>query len=341
MQIADSNSTSSIVYCTAEDRSDCDTGVKLLALSFSERCSAGSLVIFHKNPSAGLLQWLNKYPRVIVRPWLARGEGWNCKPEALLTMLDEGFSRVVWLDTDLMLSRDPTPFFVSLDPATFVASQEPLSVPHQGTEIRVRAWQEEVGQSFSSTLNSCVIHASPVHRPLLEAWRDWLDDARYRDWFKIPQPERPFYVKGDQDVLNVVVGSKRFRDSKVRLLESGTEIIHSGGALYFGIVERLRYLQRGNPYFIHAIAMKPWVMLGTDANLKGAYWAYRKLAQEVSPFVALSRAYRDQLGESTDWLDYRTPLGLLMRALGFGSHVLRGLPLSAVAALLKLRSSTA
>lgn len=324
-----------IAFCTAEDRADCDIGVKLLVLSFENQCDRGELHLFHKNPSPGLQDWLIHHPRTILRPWTAAAKGWDTKPDALLTLLNEGYDRAVWLDTDIMLSRNPVPFLMSLGPDVFLAAEEPASVPDQGTLSRVEAWGEQPGITSSITVNSCVLQARSSHRELLHLWRDLMNDRRYTQWFERPQPERPFYAKSDQDVLNVAVGSKLLTGFQLRLLKSGPEVLHSGGPLYFGVPERIRCALRGKPYFVHAIAMKPWVLLARAGDFHGYYWTYRKLSQEVSPYVALAKNYRLKLEDDTSWLEYRTALGALMRLAGMGNYVLRGLPLSATAGLIR------
>ena len=55
----------------------------------------------------------------------------------------------------------------------------------------------------------------------------------------------------DQDVLNALLGSEEFACLPIRILKTGLDVIHSGGALAYSLSERLRGLVRPIPPFVH------------------------------------------------------------------------------------------
>ena len=86
---------------------------------------------------------------------------------------------------------------------------------------------------------------------------------------------------------------------------------------------------------LHAIGTKPWVLLWPQDHWSGYFMWFRRLMQEISPFVAHARRYRDRVGESMGWLDYRTPTGTVLKLLGCGQWAFRGLPITLALTLAK------
>ena len=131
--------------------------------------------------------------------------------------------------------------------------------------------------------------------------------------------------------------AEEFEEIPLRVIRSGTEIIHTGGALGYSWRERLRGVFLAKPAFLHATAGKPWLWLGGEP-----YWSkrnffgwYRRLLQETSPYLAESRRFRNGLDQDSRWMDRRTGAGTLLRLLGFGHFALRGLPLAMAASTIE------
>ncbi len=325
-----------LTYCCAEDRDGAEIGLKLLVLSVAEHSPGVPLVMYRPRPLPEFALWLRRFPqvRLIAEP-LPGASSWNTKPHALLPWVQEDGDVAVWLDSDVMLSGDPRVRFQSLSEETLGITEEPSSHPDPGMRPRTEAWGLEPGRERGITVNSCVIRVTVRHRALLLAWRGLLEQPDYRDWQARPVSERPVAMKTDQDVFNALLGAKKFEDIPVVLFRSGREVIHSGGALAYTLADRLMGLFRPMPTFIHAISVKPWVILHLREDLTGRMWWWRRLLQEMSPYVALARRYRGQVDEPMAWLDWRTPFGGMMRVLGCGHWALRGLPVTAAATLLR------
>lgn len=325
------------IFCLAEDRHGAEIGLKLAILSLAEHCPGVPVALYRPAPVPSLVEWLKRQPqvRLIAEPLPGASE-WNCKPHALLPLLADADTEAVWIDSDLMVTRDPRPLFAAVSDATLVVAQEASTQAHQGTEMRTRGWELPVGRAFPRTFNSCVIRTTRHHRRLLERWRELLDDPRYVAASRIPVAERlqqAPHLWCDQDVLNALIGAAEFTDLPVRPLTHGRDLLHTGGALGFTVGERLRGLFQPVPTFLHAIAGKPWVLLEPCKRQPGRFAAFRRLQQELSPFVAHARRYREQTDEPMDWLDQRTGPGTLLRALGLGHWALRGLPVSVAVTL--------
>src|SRR5262245_5949179 len=62
----------------------------------------------------------------------AGASAWNCKPHALKPLLAAGYREVVWLDFDIIGSRDCRRLFTTLDDRVFAIAQEPA--------MQGRAW---------------------------------------------------------------------------------------------------------------------------------------------------------------------------------------------------------
>lgn len=320
------------VYCLAEDRAGAEIGVRLAVLSLERWAPANPVYIFRPEPTDDFRQWLKQFPRVtLVTERLPGAWDWNCKPHAMLWLMDRGFDDVVWLDSDLVLANDPSPLFEGLTPETLIMVEEPASSTMHGSDLRTRGLGLPLGRTFPITLNSCVLRATPAHRALFEHWKELLADPEYHAWQKRPIETRPPHRLSDQDVLAGLVGSSQYSHIPVRQLRRGRDVIHSGGARAYGLGERLRGLFQRRPPVIHNPSVKPWMILWNKPGLEGRQWWLRRLALEISPYVAEVRQYRSRMGaEDCCWMDWKTPTGVALRILGFGNTALRGLPLTIV-----------
>jgi hypothetical protein len=323
------------LFCLSEDRPADEVGVRLALCSLFRHVPAARVALYRPNAAPDFAAWVRRFPAVEFHPAPPAGAStWNCKPHALLPLLARGEPEVVWLDSDLLVTRDVAPLLDGLAPDTLLAAEEQASSPHHGTEPRTRGWGLEVGRSLPVTLNSCVLRVTPRHGPLLERWQELLGRPEYAEIQRRWIPHRPLHAASDQDVLNALVGAREFAHVPVRQLRRGLDVLHSGGALAYSFTERLRGLFAPKPAFIHGQGAKPWAVLAENPAWTGWFWFYRRLLQEAAPYVAEARSYRAEVGLPCPWLDWASPLGRVNRALGLGHHALRGLPLTALATVL-------
>lgn len=319
--------------CLAEDRQGAEIGLKLAVLSLDEFCPDLPVVMYRPDPLPAFSDWLRDFPQVRLIPHLPEGaHSWNCKPHALLPWLNsEPDSEVIWLDSDQMVTRDPRVLLEKMSPETLAISQEAPSQPDQGSRIRTEGWGFPVGRALPFSINSSVFRITHHHRQLMLRWHECLDHPEYLSWSRQPVNKRPSSHMSDQDVLGALLGSKEFEQVPIGLFVNGRDIIHCGGALAYSFSDRLRGLFLPRPTFLHAISLKPWMILGNPQLRAQRWWWWRCLHQELSEYVSWARRYESRLGEPTPWLHSSTGLGNTFRLLGFGHWALRGLPITVMA----------
>jgi hypothetical protein len=327
-----------IAFCLAEDRLDCETGLRMAILSLSRHCPGTPIYAYRPAHTPDLALWVRQFPHVTLFEHRPEGASdWNCKPQALKPLLAKGHRRTVWLDSDVIVTRDCRPLFTGEDDRVLAMAQEPACQPHQGTALRTRGWGFEVCRALPVTLNSAVLCVSRHHIPLLDCWERLLSDSRYQAFQKLPLEERPLHMNGDQEVLNALLGSREFADIPIKVLGTGIDILHLGGELGYSTTERLRGLVRAKPTFLHAIAGKPWLWLSGEPpwSNPGPFGWHRRLLQELSPYVYEARQYNSQLGTDVGWMYPRTAVGTGFRLLGLGHFGMRGFPLTLAADLMR------
>ena len=324
-----------LVACIAEDRRGAEIGLKLAILSLNEHCPDVPIILHRPDPIPSFEKWVRRFPQVILKSErFANWHDWNCKPESLLLALRERpDAQALWIDSDMVVTRDPRAIMDHMPPDVLILPQEPTSQPNQGSECRTTAWGWPVGNRHPFTFNGSILRVSTRHIRLLERWRELQASPEYVAVHKLPFDQRPQHLLSDQDIMTGMLGSAEFADHPVHMLPHGKDVIHCGGALGFSLMERLQGLVRPLPTFLHAIGGKPWVLMGMNnpASDRGA--RFRRLLQEVSPYVAYVRRYRDLVDEDVAWMNFKTLPGVILRAAGFGHWAIRGLPVTAAATL--------
>jgi hypothetical protein len=327
-----------LTFCLSEDRIDCEAGLRLAVLSLCTHCPGSSIHIYRHGPTDDFRLWLSQFPNIVLHECRPRNASqWNCKPQALLPLLESGCPQVVWLDSDVIVTRDCRPLFGELGKDVIVATQEPANQPYQGSAVRTLGWGLKVGRNIPITLNSSVLRFTTQHISLLRRYAELLSYPEYVAVQQLALAERPIHMMGDQDVFNALAGCADFCEFPLNILMSGSDIIHCGGALGYSFRERLAGLTHRLPTFLHATAGKPWFLLSDDPVWKqpGLFGWYRRLLQELSPYVAESRQYRSRLGQESRWMDKRSLAGVCFKALGFGHFALRGLPVTVAASIIQ------
>jgi hypothetical protein len=304
-----------MIACTYEDRKTALIGLKLLVLSLARHCPDLPLHVYCPQPGVAFEEWAGRQPNVcLLNPPSGIIGGWDVKPNLLLHRLNAGFDEVLWLDTDLVLTRDLRDSFGQMTEQTFVATEEHRWVTGHGTTERTERLGLPVGRLLPNTICSCVLRITSFHRPLLEQWHTALQRADYRKTQGQPFDERDWALGSDQDVLSGLLGSTRFASVPLRLLRSGREIAHCFCRQGYAVRDRLRNLLTGLPPLVHAQGPKPWELPGV-------------LFAELSPYCSASLPFASQLSEPAPWLRPRTLLARILNTLAFGNPNLRDLPL--------------
>jgi hypothetical protein len=327
-----------LTFCLAEDRPPHEAALRITLASVRRHCPDAEVVVYWPAATEDFNAWMKQLsPRISIIDEFPDGvRSWDCKPHVLLALLRARQSEVIWLDSDIIVTRDCAPLFAGLSADAIGVAQEQISSKNQGTEQRTLGWDLPVGRTFSRTINTCVLRVTPNHIPLLQRWSDLLADERYLHYQTLPFHERPLHFLGGQDALNALLGSREFANIPVHWLRTGRDVIHSGGALAYSLGERLGGLLRPIPPFMHGQGTKLWWAFDENSlkENRNSWWFFRRLLLETSPYFAEARAYRDAIGMRCDWMDYSTLLGQFNRYIGLGHFALRGLPLTFAATII-------
>jgi hypothetical protein len=320
-----------MIVCSFEDRPNCLVGLKLMVLSVRQWCPDLPIELFMSVTDKSFSEWVGAIPGVHVNTDQLNASGWDVKPSIVLNLLERGHDEVVWIDSDIIVTRDFAARLGGLAPDRLALTQEALYEGHDtdGDALRARAWGFTVGRTVPFALNSCVIRATQSHIPLLRRWRDTLQDPRYVAAQKISFWDRPIHLLSDQEVLTALLTSQEFADVPLHFLTRGRDIVHFLGLSGFTSSERLGQLATGRPLFLHALGVKPW---GPQPKPEPGHQLREAILgryRDLSPYVDEARKYRHALGEDAGWMASQYASSAALRALGFGNPALVGLPIAA------------
>lgn len=242
--------------------------------------------------------------------------GWDVKPALLIEALSEGYAQVLWLDSDLLLTRPISPL-EAFAPDQLILAEEPKGARHPGSRIRTHGWGFEIGRDIACDLNTCVIGASQTHVPLLKAWSALLYDPRYVAMQTRPWSQRPQWFMGDQDALSALLGSQRYANQPLGLLREGRDIAQCFNEDGFAVRDRLAHAFKPLPPLVHAQgAVKPWHMTSS-----------RAAHVELSPYRWAAQTYASVLHpHERQWLTLSSRQAQLLNTLTRGDAALAGLP---------------
>ena len=325
-------------FVLADDRPDSEQGLRIAIASLAIHSSLAHIVCHKPWLSHEFDAWATRYDNLTVHAHRPDGaNSWNCKPHALIPLLEAGADQVAWIDSDMLVTKDPTLVFNQFPANALIVTEEPDFAQYPDASSQAEAWGWKPGNRHTQPINSSVVRATAVHLPLLKRWREALTEPRYVQMQSQPFAERPRYMLSDQDVLFSLLGSYDFRHIPVVVLKGGIDIIHCGGALGYSLGMRLSGLGKPLPTFLHAIAGKPWWVLSDTYRQCHSKWFsfYRGILQETSPYVREARKYRKVIDMPMPWLDRQTLLGRTLNFMGLGNCALTGMPLTLAAMFLK------
>ncbi len=314
--------------CVAEDREACEPCLKLLLLSLNLHCPGIEVSLFYPPAKDSFFTWIKKCPQVRLQAdHLKTGYGWNVKPQAIVNLMERGFDEVIWIDSDIIVTRDP--LLSDLKSDTFAATENTLVDERcDHNALRARLWGFPVGRILPFSLNSCVLRVTKDHYLLMERWWKLLQSNIYQDLQRKAWRERPVHMLGDQDVLTALLTSQEFSDISIHILRRGKQIVQFDGVYGYTVAERMRNLLGDCPAFIHSCAGKPWSERWTLEPADGLREYIKKVYLDLSPYTLSAERFRHQLGSSTEWMDPHYGLSRILRALGTGNPALIGLPMA-------------
>ena len=324
--------------CVVEDREACEPSLKLLLASLGLHCPGMAINLFYPVANEEFLRWLSAYPQVRLQvSRLKNGYGWNVKPQAIMQLLDAGFDEVIWIDSDVLVTRDIRPLFHALDSAVFVATEHTLAPErHDGTGLRAQSWQLSVGRILPAALNSAVLRVTRQHYGLMERWWELLQSDAYQSCQQKEWQKRPIHMLGDQDVLTALLTSVEFAQIPLKTLRRGKHIIQFDGVWGYTTAERTRNLLGDGPTFIHSCAGKPWMARWDSERLNHLREYLKMVYLDVSPYTLSSVRFSEGLGCDTSWMCAHYKLSSILRSLAMQHPALTGLPMAVFADIARL-----
>jgi hypothetical protein len=321
-----------VIACIAEDRASCEISVKLVLLSLSHHCPDLAVELFYPPADSCFMTWLKGFPNVALNKMPIEGSsGFNVKPQVVLELLDRGHKDVIWIDSDIIVTRNIAGLFSDLGASTFVVTEEALGGRHNdyGGE-RARRWGFQVGRNLPFAVNTAVLRVTEAHRALLECWRRLLSSDAYLEAQRCDWRIRPWHMLTDQDVLTGVLSSREFAQIPIKALVRGRDIIQFFGPHGYTIAERATNIIYGSPPFIHSQGAKPWDHAWKAASIYELKQYLRAVYLDLSPYTLAARQYRKYLSNDTDWMNSHFRIAKIFRALGFWYAPLVGVPLALI-----------
>jgi len=327
--------------CVSEDREAWEPSLRVLLTSLKLHCPEMAISLYYPAANQAFRQWLSACPQVRLQAdRLRNGYGWNVKPQAIMQLLDAGFDEVIWIDSDVLVTRDIRPLFHGLDEAVFVATEHTCSpdrYDHDGAGLRAQLWHLSVGRVLPTSLNSGVLRATRQHYPLMERWWELLQSDEYQrcqrkeEWLK-----RPIHMQGDQDVLTALLTSTEFTHIPLRALRRGKDIVQFDGVWGYTTAERTRNLLGDGPTFIHSMGCKPWVAPWNSERRNDLREYLKMVYLDVSPYTLSSAKFRPALGCDTNWMCAHYKFSAILRSLAMQHPALTGLPMAVFADIVRL-----
>ena len=308
-----------------EDRPQQIPGVKLLILSIVGHCPNWEIFLNFPHAGSRFRAWLQHFPQVrLEQVKLGVERSFNVKPDVLLSALRRGFSECIWIDTDIILHRDPRELF-QVPEDTIIITQDPWEYK-DGSTHRAKRWNLSEARSLPGPFNSSVIRVTQQHTRLLETWQSMLRLNWYIDMQSLPANARDRLALGDQDAISALLASKDFSSIPIKCLRHPTEILQHHGAGAYSLRERWQTLRSRLPPLIHAMgSVKPWQMAARPSLFREPRAYYERYYLELSPYLHTARQYRTQLEEPADWMDIWTRPAQASHLASFRSPILQGI----------------
>jgi hypothetical protein len=294
--------------------------VKLLVASLLRNSPGMDIEVTIPRPSNAIQEWFAARPSVRLRSdHDEHRSGYNVKAAVLSRALEET-DAALWIDSDIMVTRDIRPLFAGAGPTTLAVSEEWFGAMFQGGIKRVRGMGLPVGRHLPATANTSVLRVTRAHRELLSAWDEILCSPEYLAAQARVWTERPIWHLGDQEVLTGLLGSERFSQIPILWVKRGRDIAHcfppvaSGYAAHERIANILR---RRTPTFVHSIVERPWRPPNGRMTLH----------LETSPYTVTAAKFESEVAEPLPWTRPTLPAARWLRSLcGDGANASELLP---------------
>jgi hypothetical protein len=305
-------------YCAFENRPNARIGVKLLALSLEKHCRNFTLYLGVLEQDPELADWLRRRAphavQVQLTPFAQGSSIKHVKPVFILELFARGLTEVTWLDTDLLVLKDPAELLASLDSETILVAQD-MDHLFEFNPRLLEHYRLSPLRKLESRVNTCILRVTTRHKVLLEKFLDFLLDPLFLEEQEKPSLERAQDFAYEQKILELLLcasGPGWTPAFPVRFIPEGSGIIQELGVTTYGLRDRfLNGLGWNRPWFVHAPGeIKPWLPDPHSRSYRGA-----------SVYSSFAERYRNQVEEEMSWTNSAGLSSRIGRLLNFGkSH---------------------
>jgi hypothetical protein len=307
-------------------------------MSLNKHCGKLPINVFYPPTGSDFQLWIRSYPQVTLHAASPPGaQGWNVKPQALLYLMDRGFDEIVWIDSDVIITRDFTQTLGLLDPCVIAIAEEALWGWRDDSDaLRARLWGFDVGRALPFTLNTGVLRVTRLHYKVLQQWREILESNEYRNVQQATWDNRPVHMKGDQDVLTAILSSAQCAHVPLRILARGKDIVQYFGLYGYTAYERAYNILCDSTMFIHSQGIKPWLEPWATSRRRSFRQYIESVYLDLSPYTLAAKSYRAELDCECSWMTPHFKFSAIMWVGGFSYIPLVGLPIALISDFIRI-----
>jgi hypothetical protein len=236
----------------------------------------------------------------------------HVKPVFVLELFARGINDVTWLDTDLLVLRDPAELLDPLDDETLLVAED-MNPPVAPSPRLLENYRLTPSRKLESRVNTCILRVTARHKVLLEKFLACLLDPLFLEQQEKPAAERLSDFAFEQKILELLLTASDADWSptfSVRFVPDGSGIIQELGVTTYGLRDRFRNgIGWSRPWFVHVPGeIKPWL---SGARTR----AYRA----ASVYSSFAERYKTEVEEEMWWPNSAGFSSRIGRLLSFGS----------------------
>lgn len=312
-------------------------------MSLARHCGCFPIYLIFPPANRKFVSWLANNRQVTLCTDRLQGtSSYNVKPQAMLHLMQKGNDEILWIDSDVIVTKNVTGMLAEVRNDAVIVTEEALWSPHDDDDAwRARKWGFHVGRVLPFALNTGVVRVTRSHQPLLQRWQELLESAEYREAQHLDWRSRPLHLMGDQEALTALLCSE-FAHVPLKILLRGRDIIQYFGPHGFTVRERMSILFGWSPTFIHSQGPdKPWVVEWKTKATPSAKEYLQEVYLDLSPYTLAAMRYRLDMPDNPSWIDAHYWLSRVLRAVGLWRISLVGLPIAIIADLYRLTKRVA
>ena len=271
-------------------------GLAVLIASLGEHMPDVPLVILHTKPCENVKKFAKKFGPQCIFKEVCESEyrRWYSKPNAISLMLNEGYERVCWIDSDILIAKNCEEIlFPSNDDVVRTAQSVngPPCNPERHRLFFGCAPKFDPGVSISSS----IVSVTKNHRSIIELWQKLIVNGK-----NIIEKNSEILF-GDQEILETAI--MNISDNNIVFSPILDEVEHLICSKSIGIRGSTRSILRKPPPLIHAPFYKPWWPLDR------AYEYGSRAYLDSVPYTVEARRFTQKIKQIDEvpFLDWLSP----------------------------------